>query len=92
MEEAASWASGHELRNLFVTILTQCQVSNAIHIWKTHYETLSEDIAVRQRSKFKLQNMQLTDAQIEAYTLFEIESIMQKMGKSLERHRWNVTP
>ena len=66
MEEASPWASGHELRNLFVTILTQCQVSNAIHLWKTHYETLSEDMAVMQCRKFKSQNMQLTDGQIEA--------------------------
>ncbi|XP_062118381.1 uncharacterized protein LOC133831999 [Humulus lupulus] len=45
LTKAAIWATGNELRHLFVTIHIHCQV--------------------------------------EAYTLFEIESIMLKMGKSL---------
>ncbi|KAH9687645.1 ATP-dependent DNA helicase [Citrus sinensis] len=50
LTEAAIWATGNELRHLFVTILIHCQ---------------------------------LTEQQVEAYTLLEIETIMLKMGKSL---------
>ncbi|KAH0705911.1 hypothetical protein KY289_010987 [Solanum tuberosum] len=51
LSEVAQWASGNELRHLFVTILMNCQ---------------------------------LHTKQIEAYTLFKIESILLKMGRSLK--------
>ncbi|KVH99519.1 hypothetical protein Ccrd_022246, partial [Cynara cardunculus var. scolymus] len=44
---------------------------------------LSEDMATLQRKKYKAHDMQQTDDQIEAHTLFKIEAIMLKMGKSL---------
>lgn len=83
LSEAAIWATGNELRNLFVTILIYCQVSNVSELWKTHAETLSEDILTLQRKRFNVPDLQLTDKQIECYTLIEIENIMQKLGKSL---------
>ncbi|ESR46081.1 hypothetical protein CICLE_v10003171mg, partial [Citrus x clementina] len=66
LTEAAIWATGNELRHLFVTILIHCQVSDASQLWKSNYT-----------------NLQLTEQQVEAYTLLEIETIMLKMGKSL---------
>ncbi|KAJ9547468.1 hypothetical protein OSB04_020011 [Centaurea solstitialis] len=59
-------------------------VSDALRLWNTHYEALSEDIAIMQAKRFKVNNLKLTAAKIEAYTLFEIESIMLKTGKSLK--------
>ncbi|KAM3264712.1 hypothetical protein P3L10_001706 [Capsicum annuum] len=44
LAEAACWASGNELRNLFVTILIHCQVFDSAKLWRTNYEILSEDI------------------------------------------------
>ena len=86
LAEASTWASGYELRHLFVTILIHCQVADALKLWTTHYEILSEYIATMQRRKYKVNNLHLSDSQIEAYTLFEIESIMLKMGKKFERY------
>ncbi|KAH9698190.1 ATP-dependent DNA helicase [Citrus sinensis] len=83
LTEAAIWATGNELRHLFVTILIHCQVSDAPQLWKSNYTTLSEDITSLQRKKFRLKDLQLTKQQVEAYTLLEIETIMLKMGKSL---------
>ncbi|KAH9691884.1 ATP-dependent DNA helicase [Citrus sinensis] len=83
LTEAAIWATGNELRHLFVTILIHCQVSDAPQLWKSNYTTLSEDITSLQRKKFRLKDLQLTEQQVEAYTLLEIETIMLKMGKSL---------
>ncbi|XP_019240131.1 PREDICTED: uncharacterized protein LOC109220120 [Nicotiana attenuata] len=84
LAEAALWATGNELRNLFVTILIHCQVTDCRKIWKTNFEILSEDIISLQRKRFRLKDLQLTKKQLEAYTLFEIESILLKMGKSLK--------
>ncbi|KAH9722014.1 ATP-dependent DNA helicase [Citrus sinensis] len=58
-------------------------VSDAPQLWKSNYTTLSKDITSLQRKKFRLKDLQLTEQQVEAYTLLEIETIMLKMGKSL---------
>ncbi|XP_062075588.1 uncharacterized protein LOC133779672 [Humulus lupulus] len=84
LTEAAIWATGKELRHLFVTILIHCQVSDASQIWKSNYIALSEDITSLQRKRFRMNDLKLIEQQVEAYTLFEIESIMLKMGKSLK--------
>ncbi|XP_060972332.1 uncharacterized protein LOC133038257 [Cannabis sativa] len=73
-----------ELRHLFVTILIHCQVSDALQVWKSNYTTLSEDIISLQRKRFRNKDLQLTEQQVESYTLYEIEMIMLKMGKSLK--------
>ncbi|KAH0712136.1 hypothetical protein KY289_008095 [Solanum tuberosum] len=84
LAEAACWASVNELRNLFVTILIHCQVSDSSKLWRSNYEILSEDITSLQRKRFQLEDLQLTEKQLESYTLFEIETILMKMGKSLK--------
>ncbi|XP_009803962.2 uncharacterized protein [Nicotiana sylvestris] len=84
LAEAALWVTRNELRNLFVTILIHSQVTDYRKIWNTNFEILSEDIISLQRKRFRLKDLQLTKKQLEAYTLFEIESILLKMGKSLK--------
>ncbi|XP_074337453.1 uncharacterized protein LOC141674642 [Apium graveolens] len=84
LSEASVWATGNELRNLFVTILIFCQVSNIPELWKTHSQILSEDMLHLQQKRFQVPNLQLTKEHIEAYALLEIEGLMQKLGKSLK--------
>ncbi|XP_074373675.1 uncharacterized protein LOC141714026 [Apium graveolens] len=83
LNEAAIWVTDYELRNLFITILIYCQVSDASQLWKNTYTALSEDITSLQRKRFRNKCLQLTKEQVEAYTLVEIETLMQKLGKSL---------
>ncbi|KAM3281386.1 hypothetical protein P3S67_028407 [Capsicum chacoense] len=33
LAKAACWASGNELRNLFITILIHCQLSDSAKLW-----------------------------------------------------------
>ncbi|XP_062089334.1 uncharacterized protein LOC133795888 [Humulus lupulus] len=84
LTEASIWATGNELRHLFVMILIHCQVSDASQLWKSNYTALSEDMVSLQRKRFRMKDLQLTEQQVEVYTLFEIEGIMLKMGKSLK--------
>nr|XP_025887491.1 uncharacterized protein LOC112941712 [Solanum lycopersicum] len=84
LAEAACWASGNELRNLFVTILIHCQVSDSSKLWRSNYEILSEDITSLQLKRFQLEDLKLNEKQLESYTLFEIETILLKIGKSLK--------
>ncbi|KAL8094160.1 hypothetical protein AgCh_035870 [Apium graveolens] len=56
----------------------------ATELWKTHSQILSEDMLHIQRKRFQFPTLRLTTAQTEAYALVEIESLMQKLGKSLK--------
>ncbi|KAH9703708.1 helitron like n domain-containing protein [Citrus sinensis] len=72
-----------DVRELTYSDFPTCWVSDASQLWKSNYTTLSEDITSLQRKRFRLKDLQLTEQQVEAYTLLEIETIMLKMGKSL---------
>ncbi|XP_024042716.1 uncharacterized protein LOC107175162 [Citrus sinensis] len=72
-----------DARELTYSDFPTCWVSDAPQLWKSNYTTLSKDITSLQRKKFRLKDLQLTEQQVEAYTLLEIETIMLKMGKSL---------
>nr|XP_043618055.1 uncharacterized protein LOC122589793 [Erigeron canadensis] len=84
INEAKLWATGSQLRDLFVTILMFCDVRSPLEIWNENWETLSEDILYRLRRQFKFPNLHLSDEQIKNYCLVEIQEILQRNGKSLD--------
>ncbi|GJY58348.1 helicase [Tanacetum coccineum] len=47
--EAAFWALGPQLRDLFITMLLFCDVSRPLKLWEQTWELLSEDILRRKR-------------------------------------------
>ncbi|KAK9665931.1 hypothetical protein RND81_14G146800 [Saponaria officinalis] len=40
LNEAATWSTAHQLRDLFVTLLLFCEVSDPKKLWETHWENL----------------------------------------------------
>ena len=76
--EADQWASGNELRNLSVTILIHCKVSDPHMFWENNYKILLEYITLMKRKRLHHKDLQLTDKQIEAYSLLEIENMLIK--------------
>ncbi|XP_071712046.1 uncharacterized protein [Rutidosis leptorrhynchoides] len=44
ISEAKLWASGSQLRELFVTMLLFCNVSNPLKLWELNWEALSDNI------------------------------------------------
>ncbi|XP_077246007.1 uncharacterized protein LOC143885840 [Tasmannia lanceolata] len=44
LEEASVWASGHQLRHLFASMLTSCEVTDPLVLWDTHWRGLSDDL------------------------------------------------
>ncbi|XP_071688933.1 uncharacterized protein [Rutidosis leptorrhynchoides] len=51
ISEARLWASGAQLRDLFVTILLICDVTNPLKLWEKNWEALSKDILHIKRKK-----------------------------------------
>ncbi|KAK9669021.1 hypothetical protein RND81_13G103600 [Saponaria officinalis] len=51
LNEAATWSTAHQHRDLFVTLLLFCEVSDPGKLWETHWEKLSDDILPRRSLK-----------------------------------------
>ncbi|XP_071695238.1 uncharacterized protein [Rutidosis leptorrhynchoides] len=84
ISEATLWASGIQLRELFVTMLMFYNVIKPLQLWESNWQTLSNDILHKKRKIFNFPDLILTDAQIKNYCLVEIQGILNKNGKSLE--------
>ncbi|KAM4086627.1 hypothetical protein ACJW30_10G116900 [Castanea mollissima] len=81
--EASSWASGQQLRQLFVTMLLFCEVADPLSLWESNWKLVIEDILNRQRHILQFQEIILSDDQLRNYGLYEIEQILQQYGRSL---------
>ncbi|KAL4603641.1 hypothetical protein ACB092_10G139100, partial [Castanea dentata] len=77
------WASGQQLRQLFVTMLLFCEVANPLNLWESNWKLITEDILNRQRHILQFQELILSDDQLRNYGLYEIEQILQQYGRSL---------
>jgi hypothetical protein len=47
IDEATQWATETQLRDLFVTILIFCSVSDVKHFWEVNWQKISDDIEYR---------------------------------------------
>ncbi|XP_071708928.1 uncharacterized protein [Rutidosis leptorrhynchoides] len=83
ISEAKIWASGAQLRDLFVTMLLFCNITNLLRLWEQHWEDLADDILHKKRKIFNFPDLTLTDSQIKNYCLVEIQGVLHKHGKSL---------
>ncbi|GKA27606.1 ATP-dependent DNA helicase PIF1-like protein, partial [Tanacetum coccineum] len=77
IKEASLWALGPQLHDLFVTMLLFCDVS------RQSWETLSEDILHKKRKLFKYLDLHLTEEHIKNYCALEIETLLNRNGRSL---------
>jgi hypothetical protein len=81
--ESSIWATGSQLRELFVTILLFGEVTNISQLWENNWKILSDDVLYRKRKLFQHPELQLTDEQIQSYCLIELEKILVQNGKYL---------
>jgi len=86
VNEAANWATRTQLRQLFSTILCHCEVTEPKRLWESTWEVLSEDIQHKRRLILNFPTLRLTESQKKAYTLIEIEKLMQQTGRSLKNY------
>ena len=68
IEEPSYWATGRQLRRLFVIILVYCQVISPLKLWDHTWKFLAEDILYLKRKEFHFPNLQLEDEQLKHYT------------------------
>lgn len=69
LTENAHTAFPKQLRQLFVHILSNCQVSDPLKLWKDHWERMSEDILYDRRKLTNNPELRLSEHQIWNLTL-----------------------
>ena len=77
INEAAVWASGSQLRQLFTTVMCHCEVTDPKRLWDSTWEVLSEDMQYHRRKILNFPALRLTYSQKRDYTLLEIEKLMR---------------
>ncbi|KAJ0735159.1 hypothetical protein HanPI659440_Chr11g0428861 [Helianthus annuus] len=83
LSEAKLWASGSQLRELFVTMLLFCEVNRPAQLWAQNWGILSDDILYMKRRHFMFPGLHLSDDQLKNYCLIELNELLEKNGKSL---------
>ncbi|KAL8155145.1 hypothetical protein AgCh_000510 [Apium graveolens] len=73
-----------ELRSMFVHILTNCPVADPLKLWTDNWKFLCDDILYNKRKKSGNVELKLSDADLENYTLVEVEKLLNGVGKSLK--------
>lgn len=67
--ENVSTTMPNQLRSLFVHIIVNCQVSDVLKLWKSHWRSMADDILPKQRNLCSNPKMMLSDEDLENYTL-----------------------
>ncbi|GJY13681.1 DNA helicase [Tanacetum coccineum] len=77
LEEASLSATSAELRSLFALILTCCEVTNPLKLWKKHWRQMADDIPT-------IRNIDINGPELESYVLYELEVIVNSCSKSVK--------
>lgn len=69
MKENEMVASAYQLRDLFVHMIVNCQITDVYKLWISHWECMSDDVLHKQRLLTKNPALRLTEEQIQNFTL-----------------------
>ncbi|CAN6868674.1 unnamed protein product [Brassica oleracea] len=83
VDEASYWATGRQIRRLFVLLLIYCEVGNPLKLWNHVWRHLAEDILYTKKKEFNFKELVLQDDQLQQYTLMELEKLLKESDKSL---------
>ncbi|PIA29552.1 hypothetical protein AQUCO_05900055v1 [Aquilegia coerulea] len=80
---ASTWSNASNLRDMFVTMLMFCEVSDPLDMWNKNWENLSDDILYKRRKITGNPNLQMTVEEIKNAALCEIELLLNDNNLSL---------
>nr|XP_017237579.1 PREDICTED: uncharacterized protein LOC108210701 [Daucus carota subsp. sativus] len=86
IKENAHHATASQLRQLFVHIIVNCEVSNPAKLWNDHIKDFSDDILWKRRHISKNNELTLSEEEIQFWALSELEQILNCIGKSLRSY------
>ncbi|PIA25525.1 hypothetical protein AQUCO_11200032v1 [Aquilegia coerulea] len=80
---AGTWSNASNLRDMFVTMLMFCEVSDPLDMWNKNWENLSDDILYKRRKITGNPNLHMTVEEIKNAALCEIELLLNANNLSL---------
>ncbi|XP_074362378.1 uncharacterized protein LOC141702627 [Apium graveolens] len=83
LTDASLCASASQLRDLFVTLLVFCEVSNPSELWGSHWENMADDIEYKRRKITNFPNLKITNVDKEMMTLEAVNELLKQYGKRL---------
>nr|XP_017217380.1 PREDICTED: uncharacterized protein LOC108194955 [Daucus carota subsp. sativus] len=83
LDDASSYATAPHLRELFVTMLLFCEVSDPSALWDRHWSDLADDVEYNQRKLLHLPTLMLSDLDKQTLALEAINNLLNQHGKSL---------
>ncbi|KAL8111953.1 hypothetical protein AgCh_019598 [Apium graveolens] len=83
LDDASNYATAPQLRELFVTLLLYCEISNPPALWYNHWTALADDIDYTQRKLLHLPTLVVVDFDKQLLALQAINSLLNQHGKSV---------
>ncbi|XP_074339091.1 uncharacterized protein LOC141677199 isoform X4 [Apium graveolens] len=84
LDDAALCATSPQLRDLFVTLLVFCEISNPSELWDKHWANLADDIQYTKRKMTQFPNLKISDADKQMLALEAMSHLLKQYGKKLE--------
>jgi hypothetical protein len=83
LNDASQWASPYHLRQLFITLLLFCEVTDPLRLFTDHASQMSEDITYRLNRMSSNSNNISVQNFVTSSLLFELGKLLQDVGHSL---------
>ncbi|XP_026383265.1 uncharacterized protein LOC113278718 [Papaver somniferum] len=91
-EAATIYINGKILRELFVTLLLNCKVTEPKKLWSENWKLLADGIEHEHQKLYGNENLTYDDDDLKNYPLQEIELIMWKRGRTLKEDEFSEIP
>ncbi|KAJ1279261.1 hypothetical protein BS78_04G142100 [Paspalum vaginatum] len=85
-DEAAAWATSHQLRRLFVTMLLFCEVNDEEAFFEKVWRFLADDIQYRFQDLTGNRQYRLPDAELRDCVLDELSLLFARNGARIKDH------
>ncbi|WVZ99087.1 hypothetical protein U9M48_044437, partial [Paspalum notatum var. saurae] len=85
-DEAAAWATSHQLRRLFVTMLLFCEVNDEATFFEKVWRFLADDIQYRYQDVIGNRQYKLPDIELRDCVLDELSLLFSRNGARIKDH------
>ncbi|XP_074336028.1 uncharacterized protein LOC141673193 [Apium graveolens] len=87
MKECAVSSFPAQIRQLFIHIIVNCQVTDMRKLWDDHWKHMIDDILLKRNESAIDPNNVYLDKQLQFFALAEIDKLLKSVGKSLKQFR-----
>ncbi|XP_020094143.1 uncharacterized protein LOC109714116 [Ananas comosus] len=87
LNEASYWSSALDLRQLFVSIIMFCEVSDPTKLFNDFWKLMADNITYRLKEVLRISSLKIPQEELQNYVLYELEVLFNKNGSSLSQFK-----